>query len=283
MNFEDFYQHDAVIKNITVDRDNPGLKDEVALEIVWPNTEERVHFIFESVYWTKMELNLGIVADENISQGRHLSNDDRDLIRFYSQWNDLMDDVKLNVYEIELSSTGGRIKIIAKGFRINQLSIYTIIYKYMRYLLIAIYEKTALFGSIILIAYRIFLPYIYKVPYLSSSVQIIFLIFWAITLIGGMMSYLFPYIRTPKRPLKAEGIIRTFYLKSDKIIMQVYCFVFGAYAIFYLDRVSVLFDYLMLLLLGVLLGYRMAVRANAYSLDEASKKKQVVKKESHTR
>ena len=37
----------------------------------------------------------------------------------------------------------------------------------MRYLLIAIYEKTALLGSIILIAYRIFLPYIYKIPYLS--------------------------------------------------------------------------------------------------------------------
>ena len=90
----------------------------------------------------------------------------------------------------------------------------------MRYLLIAIYEKTALLGSIILIAYRIFLPYIYKIPYLSSSVQIIFLIFWAITLIGGMMSYLFPYIRTPKRPLKAEGIIRTFYLKSDNIRNQ---------------------------------------------------------------
>ena len=122
----------------------------------------------------------------------------------------------------------------------------------MRYLLIAIYEKTALLGSIILIAYRIFLPYIYKIPYLSSSVQIIFLIFWAITLIGGMMSYLFPNIRTPKRPLKAEGIIRTFYLKSDKIIMQVYCYVFGAYAIFYLDRVSVLFDYLMLLYIYLL-------------------------------
>lgn len=153
----------------------------------------------------------------------------------------------------------------------------------MRYLLIAIYEKTALLGSITLIAYRIFLPYIYKVPYLTSSVQIIFLIFWAITLIGGMMSYLFPYIRTPKRPLKAEGIIRTFYLKSDKIIMQVYCYVFGAYAIFYLDRVSVLFDYLMLLLLGMFLGYKIAVRANKYSLDEASKKKQISKKESHTR
>ena len=97
------------------------------------------------------------------------------------------------------------------------------------------------------------------------------------------MSYLFPYIRTPKQSLKAEGIIRTFYLKSDKIIMQVYCYVFGAYAIFYLDRVSVLFDYLMLLLLGMFLGYKIAVRANKYSLDEASKKKQVSKKESHTR
>lgn len=40
----------------------------------------------------------------------------------------------------------------------------------MRYLLIAIYEKTALLGSITLIAYRIFLPYIYKVPYLTSNI-----------------------------------------------------------------------------------------------------------------
>lgn len=52
---------------------------------------------------------------------------------------------------------------------------------------------------------------------------------------------------------------------------------------FYLDRVSVLFDYLMLLLLGMFLGYKIAVRANKYSLDETSKKKQVSKKESHTR
>ena len=81
----------------------------------------------------------------------------------------------------------------------------------------------------------------------------------------------------------SEYLPENFNLKSDKIIMQVYCYVFGAYAIFYLDRVSVLFDYLMLLLLGIFLGYRMAVRANAYSLDEASKKKQAVKKESHTR
>lgn len=122
MNFEDFYWHDAVIKNITIDRSNPGAKDEVVLEIVWPNNGERVYFIFESVYWAKMDLNFGIVADENIFQGRHLLNNDLDLVRFYSLWNGLMDNIKLNVYEIELSSTGGRIKIIAKGFRVNRVS-----------------------------------------------------------------------------------------------------------------------------------------------------------------
>lgn len=120
MKFEDYYWHDAIIKNITINRNNPGVNDEIMLEIVWPNNGERVRFIFESVHWAKMDLNFGIVADENIYQGRLLLNDDKDLTRFYSLWNGLMDDVKLNVYEILLSSTGGRIKIIAKGFRVNK-------------------------------------------------------------------------------------------------------------------------------------------------------------------
>lgn len=151
----------------------------------------------------------------------------------------------------------------------------------MRYLLIAIFEKTALWGSIILIAYRVFLPYIYKLNYLTSTFRVTFLVFWAITLIGAMMSYLFPYIKSPKQSLKTKGVIRGFYLKSNKIIMYVYSFTFGAYAIFYLDRISVLFDYLMLLLLGVFLGYKIAVKANIYLLDESSKKKQENKKGSH--
>lgn len=121
MNFEDYYWHDAIIKNITINRNNPGVKDEILLEIVWPNNAERVNFIFENVYWAKLDLNFGIVADENIDQGRLLFGNDNDLSKFYSLWNGLMDDIKLNVYEIALSSTGGRIKIIAKGFRVCKL------------------------------------------------------------------------------------------------------------------------------------------------------------------
>lgn len=120
MNFEDFYWHDAVIKNIVINRSNPGVTDEITLEIVWPHNSERIYFVFENVYWAKMNLNFGIIADENIYQGYHLPTNDSDLIQFYSQWNGLMDDITLNVYEIELSSTGGRIKIISQRFRVDK-------------------------------------------------------------------------------------------------------------------------------------------------------------------
>ena len=36
MNFNDFYWHDAVIKNITINRNNPGIIDIISLDIEWP-------------------------------------------------------------------------------------------------------------------------------------------------------------------------------------------------------------------------------------------------------
>lgn len=61
------------------------------------------------------------IANETILQSHLLSDNDEDLINFYSKWNGLMNDVKLNVYEILLNSTGGSIKIIAKKFRLDKL------------------------------------------------------------------------------------------------------------------------------------------------------------------
>lgn len=120
MNFEDFYWHDSVIKNIVIDRYAPGRKDEIEIDIVWADNDEKVSFIFEHVYWAKMDLNFGIAANETILQGYLLSSNDEDLINLYSGWKGFLDDIKLNVYEIELNSTGGRIKIIAKGFRVEK-------------------------------------------------------------------------------------------------------------------------------------------------------------------
>ena len=121
MNFnKDFYWHDSVIKGIRINREKPGKKDEIEIEIVWYDTEERINFVFEDVYWAKMDLNFGFVGKEIILQGYHLPNNDEDLINFYSLWNGLRDDIKLNVYEILLNS-GGKIKIISKSFRVDKL------------------------------------------------------------------------------------------------------------------------------------------------------------------
>lgn len=121
MEFNEYDWHDAILKKITINRDNPGIKDEIEMEIIWTNNEVKVNFVFEEVYWARMDLNFGIVTNENIFQSNLLSKNDEDLINFYSRWNGLMDDIKLNVYEILLNSTGGKIKIIAKNYRIDKL------------------------------------------------------------------------------------------------------------------------------------------------------------------
>jgi len=120
MNFNDFYWHDAIIKNIQIDRSNPGIRDTIIFDIEWPEEKGKVAFLFEEVYWAEMKLNFGIVADETIMNSVELDDNNQDLINFYLKWNGAMDEVKLNTYKIELNSTGGDIKIIAKTFRVDK-------------------------------------------------------------------------------------------------------------------------------------------------------------------
>lgn len=119
MNFNDFYWHDAIIKNILIDRNKPGILDEICFDLEWPEEKGKVIFVFEEVYWAMMNLNFGIVADETIFNAFVLDEDDKDLVNFYSKWKGGMNEVKLNTYKINLNSTGGEIKIIAKKFRVN--------------------------------------------------------------------------------------------------------------------------------------------------------------------
>jgi len=120
MNFNDFYWHDAIIKNIQIDRTNPGNDDSVMFEIKWPEESTMRILVFEDVYWTSMNLNFGIIADESILYATQLDEQNEDLVSFYLKWKGAMDDVKLNTYKIELNSTGGEIKIIAKSFRVDK-------------------------------------------------------------------------------------------------------------------------------------------------------------------
>jgi hypothetical protein len=116
--FYGFYWHDAEIKEIIIDRHNPGKKDEIQFNILFPDKKKVGHFIFEKVYYASFDLNFGIIADETILRVSLLENDE-DLAILYSDWKGHLDHVKLNVYSIELNSTGGKIKIIATNFRVE--------------------------------------------------------------------------------------------------------------------------------------------------------------------
>ena len=118
MEFNDFCWHDAIIKNIEIDRHNPGNDDSIRFQIIWPEEEEKGFLLFEDVYWASMKLNFGIVADESILNANQLDDDNEDLIQFHLKWKGTMKGEKLNIYRIELNSSGGEIKIIAKNFKV---------------------------------------------------------------------------------------------------------------------------------------------------------------------
>lgn len=119
MNFNDFSWHDSIIYNITINRTNPGVNDEVLFEIQWAEDKERRLLVFEEVYMTEMKLNFGIVAKENIQGATKLSSDNAYIVGFYKKWKGVMDSIELCTYQIDLNSTGGQIIIIAKSFRVE--------------------------------------------------------------------------------------------------------------------------------------------------------------------
>lgn len=123
MNFSrDFYWHDAVIKSVIIDRNDPGVVDEIWIDVVCPAENENEkgiiqRVVFESVFWANLYLNFGHFGD-NVCNVDMLDSNDKDLVDFYSKWKGYRDNIKLNAYVINLTS-GGKIKIIAKDFRIE--------------------------------------------------------------------------------------------------------------------------------------------------------------------
>lgn len=116
--FNDFYWHDAIITEVTIDRNNPGKNDIILFEIEFPDIG-KCRLVFIDVYWAKLDLNFGIVAPESISKAFIANETDGDLTRVSSLWKQLIPKLEAFCYVIELNSTGGEIKIIAKGFSVS--------------------------------------------------------------------------------------------------------------------------------------------------------------------
>ncbi|MDV2442536.1 hypothetical protein CMV00_01810 [Elizabethkingia anophelis] len=118
MKFNDLYWHDSVIKNIVIDRNNPGKKDVLLLEIDWYNTGSGF-IIFENVYWLQVNMNFGIIAEETVHEAFIAQNNDIDVINFNEKWNKNFNE-ELSCFIIRTSSTGSEIKIIARTFKISK-------------------------------------------------------------------------------------------------------------------------------------------------------------------
>lgn len=116
MNFEELYWHDSVIRNIEIDRRDPGNIDTICFEIDWYDIGVN-KLIFEDVYWARFTMNFGVVAEESIDDAFIASEDDVDVIKVRNIWGKYLSE-KLYCFVIKTASTGSEIKIIAKKFKI---------------------------------------------------------------------------------------------------------------------------------------------------------------------
>ena len=85
-----------------------------------PEGKGKVIFIFENVYWANLDLNFGMIIAEYIDQAFVAENSDLDLVRIKENWLKMLStELDLKCYVIKTNSTGGTIKIISIGFRVE--------------------------------------------------------------------------------------------------------------------------------------------------------------------
>lgn len=114
LEFNDFVWHDSSLRNIKIDRTQPGEQDTIEFEIEFDDGLYQI--VFESVYWASFQMNFGVQAIESIYFA-HQEGPESELVQdFYKSRKGFLDGIPLNYYEIETNSTGSKLQIIAKGF-----------------------------------------------------------------------------------------------------------------------------------------------------------------------
>ena len=117
MEFNDFEWHDSAIRNIRIDRRQPGKRDIIELEIEFDDGLYRI--VFESVYQASFQMNFGVIPVEGYETiyFAHQEGKENELVQdVYKTWKGTLDPIPLNYYEIETNSTGSKIQIVATGF-----------------------------------------------------------------------------------------------------------------------------------------------------------------------
>lgn len=117
--FDDLVWHDATLLSIELDRRDPGHRDELALVVEWPDGQ-RNRLIFTDCYLLVARMHFGIIASESILTATCSTDapevaEVRETCRRYGA-----DFADLHCFEIETNSTGGTIRVVARGFDLHE-------------------------------------------------------------------------------------------------------------------------------------------------------------------
>jgi hypothetical protein len=104
--------HDAELLNIEIDRRNPGERDQVVVNVRWPN-DEQSELVFSDCYELEAKMNFGVIAPESILDAS-LIDDSQELAEVRRKWAQAgVDLVELKCFEIKTNSTSSLLRIYA--------------------------------------------------------------------------------------------------------------------------------------------------------------------------
>lgn len=115
--FNDLPWHDAVLLNLSIDRQHAGERDEVRIQVSWPQGDEAT-LLFSDCYGFTAEMNFGVIAKEQILVA-DVVDDDPGLVSLRGLWKQMgVSRETLRCYRIETNSTASVLKIYAQHFEV---------------------------------------------------------------------------------------------------------------------------------------------------------------------
>lgn len=122
MNLKNYSFHDTLLKDIKIERDNPGYKDEISITISL-SKENDIRVVFKDCFQANFSLNFGIIAEETIYDFYESDRDNKELEVLRNKWLKIGGDIKdVRLFIIETNSTNSLIKIFAKSCQIESLT-----------------------------------------------------------------------------------------------------------------------------------------------------------------
>ena len=131
----------------------------------------------------------------------------------------------------------------------------------MKHYIIKLSQKLFIPTCAIMIFYCVFREALIQLPYINVLRYILFAL-GIILIVGGSGRLLEISSKNKERKISnVKNVSEFICFISEYIVNYSFCIYFFVYLVFELDKKSVLFNYLMLLIFGIYLGYRLAVKS----------------------